>query len=324
MSKSALVRFLAAGLLSTAALVVPATAASAAALTSVGWSVSRPHPGDTAARYTWSFTTATSGSIKSVTMDVPAGTAGAALTVADAYGISAGGTANLAGTTVTYTMGAPVAVAAGVTVMLALDGFTNTATPGSYASTVTTRDNGAATIDTAGSNSVAISNNSTAVTVKVARSTGFTLSSNAFTLPLDPSVPALADRNYALTITVATNAASGYNLDTRIDHQLVGTANPGVNMSASSAGKATGYTGGSFPVNTFGYNVAVTGTGAVSGAGFAGTGYVGYTVPGETVVTAAGPTNGDTVTVTNRAKVDFLAKADSYTGTVTYTVTPSY
>jgi hypothetical protein len=321
MKSSALLRMVGAGLLVAGGLVVTAAPASAAALTNVGWSVSRPHPGDSAVRYSWNFTTASSNTIKSVAFDVPAGTAGASLTVADVFGITAGGTASLSGTTVTYTMASGLAVGAGVNVLVAIDGFTNTATPGTYASTVTTQTSVPAAIDTAGSNTVSIGNNSTAVTVKVARSTGFSLNTSAFTMMLDPSVPALTDRTQPVQLSVMTNAANGYTLDTRIDHQLQGS---GTTMGAASAGKATGFSGVAFPVNTFGYNVAVTGAGTVSGAGFGSTGYVGYTTAGETVVSATGPTNGDTVTLTNRARVDFLQKSDAYTGTVTYTVTPSY
>ena len=38
----------------------------------------------------------------------------------------------------------------------------------------------------------------------------------------------------------------------------------------------------------------------------------------------ATPTNGDTVVLTNRAMIDYTQKADTYTGRITYTVTPSY
>jgi hypothetical protein len=321
MKSSTVLRVLGAGLLAAGGLVVAGAPASAAALTTVGWSVSRPHPGDTGVRYSWNFTTAAPGTIKSVAFDVPAGTVGSALSMADVYGVTAGGSVALSGTTVTYTLASGLSVAAGVNVLLAVDGFTNTTTPGVYASTVTTQTSAPATIDTGGSNTVAIGNNATAVTVKVARSTGFALSTNAFTMLLDPSVPALTDRTQPVTVTVMTNAANGYTLDTRIDHQLQGT---GTTMPATSAGRATGFTGAAFPVNTFGYTVGVTGVGTVSGAGFASSGYAGYTTTGETVVSAAGPTNGDTVTLTNRARVDFLQKSDAYTGAVTYTVTPSY
>jgi hypothetical protein len=325
MQRTFLRRLVALAVITAGALTIVATPASAASLTAVGWSVSKPHPGDTAVRYTWNFTTATTGSIKSVTFSVPTGTAGAALSVVDAYGVGAG-TASLTGTTVTYTLTNDVSVSAGVSVLISIDGFTNTSTPGSYASTITTRDNTATTIDTAGSNTVAINNNTTQVLVQVARSTGFTLDTTAFNLLMDPTVPALADRSKAVSLTVATNASQGYTLTTKIDRQLTGTAHGTDVISAISAGKATGVATGSFSANRFGYNVTVGGggVGTVQGAGFASTGFVGYTTGGEVVVASTAPTNGDTVTITNRAKVDYQQPADTYTATVTYTITPSY
>ena len=320
MKRSLLVRIVGAGfLLAAVGLAIPA---SAAPLTNVGWSISKPHPGDPAARYSWNFTTASAGTVKSVAFDVPPGTAGSSLSVADIYGLTAGGTASLTGNTVTYTLGSGLSVSSGVNVLVSIDGFTNTATPGTYASTVTTQTAAPATIDTAGSNSVSINNNSTAVTVRVARSTGFSLSTGSFTMLLDPSVPALTDRTQPVSLSVMTNAANGYTLDTRIDHQLQGSG--GATMAAASSGKATGFSGVAFPVNSFGYAAGVTGVGTVTGAGFGSGGYVGYTTAGESVVSASGPTNLDTITLTNRARVDFLQKSDAYTGTVTYTVTPSY
>jgi hypothetical protein len=325
MHRTFLRRLLTLAVIATGALTVAATPASAAPLTAVGWSVSKPHPGDTSVRYTWNFTTATTGVIKSVTFSVPTGTAGATLSVVDAYGVGAG-TAALSGTTVTYTLTSEVSVSTGVSVLISIDGFTNTATPGSYASTVTTRDNTAATIDTTGSNTVPINNNTTQVLVQVARSTGFTLDTTAFNLLMDPTVPSLTDRSKAISLTVATNASQGYTLTTKIDRQLTGTAHGTDVLAAVSAGKATGAATGSFPANRFGYNLTVggDGVGTVQGAGFASTGFVGYTTAGEVVVSSAAPTNGDTVTITNRAKIDYQQPADSYTATVTYTITPSF
>ena len=318
-------RYLALAVLAAGSTLALATPASAATLTAVGWAVSQPHPGDVAARYTWNFTAATTGTVKSVTFTVPAGTAGASLTVVDAYGIGSG-TAALSGTTVTYTLGTATSIAAGVSMLISVDGFTNTATPGTYASTVTTRDASDATIDTAGSNSVDINANTTQVLVQVARSTGFNLDTTAFNLLIDTSMPALADRTNTITLTVATNASQGYGLVTKIDRQLTSAAHATDVIDAASAGKATGYAGGAFPTNKFGYHVAVSGgnVGAVQGAGFAGTGFVGYTTGGEVVVASAAPTNGDTITITNRARVDFRQAAGTYTATVTYIVTPGY
>jgi len=124
-------------------------------------------------------------------------------------------------------------------------------------------------------------------------------------------------------LAVATNSATGYTFGVKVDHQLTGVA-PANTFSAVSTGVATGVAAGSFPVNKFGYAVTGTGVGTVQGAGLA-TGYVGYTTaPGETVFSATGPTSGDTITITNRAKIGYQQSADTYTATITYTVSPTY
>ena len=155
----------------TTATVAVAAPAYAAALTNVSWSLSNPQPSSTSVRYTWSFTTATTGTIASVTFTVPAGTAGVP-SVVDVYGLT-GGSAALVGTTVTYTVTTPASVASGTSILVSLDGFTNTGTANSaYTSTVTTVVGGVNT-DTAASSAVGINSNTTAVNVVVARSTGW-------------------------------------------------------------------------------------------------------------------------------------------------------
>jgi len=76
--------------------------------------------------------------------------------------------------------------------------------------------------------------------------------------------------------------------------------------------------------NRFGFAASGTGVGTVQGAGLAGGNYVGYTTSGEVAFSATGPTNGDTIALVNRAKINNLQPADTYTGTITYTVTPGY
>jgi hypothetical protein len=323
MDLSLLGRLAAVTVLAVGALTAVAGPASAAGLTPVGWSVSKPHPGDTAVRYTWNFTTATSSVISSVTFTVPPGTpTDTALSVVDAYGVGAG-TVTIVGSTVTYSVTNPSSVAGGVSVLISIGGFTNTTTAGIYASTVTT-DNGGA-VDTGNSNNVTISPNSTDVVVVVAKSTAFTLDTTNFALQMDPTVAALADRSRAVVLTVATNASLGYALNARIDRQLTGAGHADV-LAAASTGQAVVLGAGLIPVNRFGYGVSVGGggVGTVQGAGFADGGVAGYTIAGEDVVVATAPTNGDVVTVTNRARIDYRQPAAVYTATVTYTVTPSY
>jgi hypothetical protein len=53
---------------------------------------------------------------------------------------------------------------------------------------------------------------------------------------------------------------------------------------------------------------------------------VGYTVAGEDVAIATGPTGaaGDTVVLNNRVAINYDTPSGVYTSTITYTVTPSY
>ena len=300
-----------------------AVPAQALALTNVAWSLSKPNPASTAVRYTWSFTTASAGTVASITFSVPAGTTGPALSVVDYYGVGVGTASLNTGTnTVTFSVTAPAAIAAGVNVLVSMDGFVNTNTAGTYASTVTTRTNVPATIDTAGSSNVTINTNTTLATVVVARATTFSNDTTGFTLLMDPSLPALADQSYPVHLAVATNSGTGYTLGVKVDHQLTGVA-PANTFAAVSAGVATGVASGSFPANKFGYAVSGTGVGTVQGAGLA-TGYVGYTTGYETVFSATGPTSSDAITITNRAKIGYQQSADTYTATITYTVSPTY
>ncbi|GIF22686.1 hypothetical protein BJ973_003007 [Actinoplanes tereljensis] len=299
-----------------------AAPAYAAALSGVSWSLSQPQPGVTGVRYTWSFTTATAGIIQSVTFTVPATTAGTP-SVVDVYGLT-GGSAALSGTTVTYTVTAPALVAGGTSVLVSMDGFTNTTNPGTYTSTVTTVVGGTNT-DTAASNAVTLNSNTTAVNVVVARSTAFTSDTTSFTMLMDPSVFALSDETRAVHLGIATNAANGYVLNVKTSQQLTGALHAGSHFTAATPDRTTGVSSGAFANGTFGYSLATTGLGTGTSSPLTSGLYVGYVGgTGDNVVSASGPTNGDTVTVTNRAKIDYTQPADNYSATVTYTVVPSY
>ncbi len=114
-------------------------------LTGLGWSSSATTTGTAGVAYTYSFTTASTSPISSITFTVPSGTAGASLSVTSTTGVPTG-TAALAGTTVTYTL-ATTQISAGTAVVLVIGGFTNTSTAGTYTSAVTTKD-ATTTVDT--------------------------------------------------------------------------------------------------------------------------------------------------------------------------------
>src|ERR1700727_2314626 len=90
--------------LSTTVLVAGiATPAFAGSLVSPGWAASATAPGTLGVDYTYTFTTASTSELDSVTMTVPDGTSGSpsAGTVTPA-GLADGGSVSLSGSTLTY------------------------------------------------------------------------------------------------------------------------------------------------------------------------------------------------------------------------------
>jgi hypothetical protein len=310
-----------------ATTMIGVTSASATALTDTTWSVSNNQTGATAVTYTFELTTATSGTIKTVTATVPANTGGT-VAAGQIWGLGAGA-ATLSGTTLTYTVTVPETVAAGIPLYIEFTGLTNTTTAtASATSTVTTNDATPTTIDTATSSpSVSFGAASTAVTVQIPKSLTFTNDTPSFTMQLDPSLTALSTVSKAVTVTVTTNAGQGYTLAAK-DTGLISGSNT---ITFASTGVATGVASASFAANTIGVSATKTIAGgslaAIQGAGLAVSGnYVGYTTGGETFLSASKPTGNtaDSLVLTNRVKIDYNTPAGTYTDTITYTATPSY
>lgn len=310
------------------ATMLVASPAGAAVLTNPSWSVSNSQVSATGVTYTFQFTTATAGTVGSVAMTVPAGTAGTPA-IASNYGVGAGSIA-LASNTLTYTVTSPASIAAGTPILISVSGLTNTSTAGDYTSTITTKDNASptpATIDSATTAAVTFGANNTAVTAVVAKSLTFTNNTSSFTWLLDPSLAALSDLTKDVTLTVKTNAGAGYTVAVKNSGLVSGT----YSIPAVSTGVATGVATASFGANKYGYKVAVTAggsSGAAAQSALATSGnYVGYTTgAGETAVSASGPTGNtaDSIVITNRVKIDYTTKAGTYADTITYIVTPSY
>src|SRR5437016_9318185 len=298
-------------------------AAQAAALTSVNWSVSNNQVSATAVTYSYSFKTATTGTIKTITFAVSGAGLGGAPAIVKNYGIPAGTVAR-SGQTITYTVTTAVSVAANIPIYIELSGLTNGSPAGGYTTSITTQTSVPATIDgPTTSNTVTLAANNTAVTVTLDKSLTFTLDTTAFTLAMDPSLPALADQSQNVGLTIQTNANSGYTLtvaDSATGLQNAGAGSPVI--AKVSSGKATSV---AWPGPTkFGYTV--TGTGATVDAAFSGSKYAGYVGAGEQIASRAGPTGGtaDTITIANRVAIDFTSATGDYTDTITYTVTPNF
>jgi hypothetical protein len=303
--------------------VLMAPTADAATLTNTTWSVSNNQVSATPVTYSYSFRTATTGTIKTVDFVVSgAGLAGTPAIVKN-YGIKAGTVARV-GQTITYTVTSPVSVAAATPIYVEFSGLTNSGTAGSYTTAITTKTAAPATIDgPTNTNAVTLAANNTAVTVTIAKSATFTIDTEAFTLAMDPSLPALADQSQTVGLTVLTNANSGYTLtvgDQATGLQSASTGNPSI--ARASVGKANSL---AWPgANKFGYTV--TGTGATVDAAFSGSKYAGYVAAGEQVASRANPTGGtaDTISIINRVAIDYGAPTGDFTDTVTYTLTPNY
>lgn len=300
-----------------------ASPANAGTLTNASWTVSNNQVGATAVIYGYSFTAATSGTIKTITFVVSGAGLGGTPTITRNFGVPSGGVARV-GQTITYTVTTPIIVTAGTPIYLEFGALTNSGTAGAYTTAITTQTAVPATIDTVSPGpTVTLAASNTAVTVSVAKSLTFTVNTAAFELDMDPSLPALADQAATVGLTVLTNAHSGYTLtvaDLVTGMQGALSGNPVI--AKVSAGKATSVTWPGAP--TFGYTV--TGTGATIDPAFSGSKYAGYVSTGEQIASRATATGGtaDTINIATRLAIDYSVAAGIYTDTLTYTVTPNY
>jgi hypothetical protein len=303
-------------------VALPGTA-NAAALTNLSWTVSNNQVSATNVTYSYSFRTATAGTIKTITFAVSgAGLAGAPA-IAKNYGVGAGTVAR-AGQTITYTVTSAAAIPANIPIYIEFSGLTNSGTAASYTTTITTQTAVPATIDGGTATpAVTLAANNTAITVTLAKSLTFTLDTTAFELDMDPSLGALADQSQAVGITVLTNANSGYTLTVSDNAAgLVSAASGTPTIADVSANKAGSVTWPGPPA----YGYTVSATGATADAAFSGSKYAGYTPGGEVVASHGGSTgaSADTITITNRVAVNYSVPATTFTDTITYTATPNY
>ncbi|MFL5936278.1 MAG: hypothetical protein ACJ744_10695 [Gaiellaceae bacterium] len=313
---------LAVTLITAAYLAFSVAGARAATPTNMSWTVSNNQVGVTGVTYSYSFTTATAGIIKSITFAVSGSGLAGTPTISRNFGIGAG-TVSRSGQTITYTVTSAVSVAAGIPIYLSFGGLTNSSTAASYTTTITTLTAASGTIDTGTTPAVTLAASNTAVTVAIAQSLTFTANSTAFELDMDPSLPALADQTATVGLTVQTNANSGYTLavaDSASGLQSGSAGNP--TIPKASAGKATSAAWPGAP--NWGYTV--TGSGPTIDPAFSGSKYAGYTTAGETIASRANSTGAstDTITLANRVAINYGVNAGVYSDTLTYTVTPNY
>jgi hypothetical protein len=311
------------------AVVTSQPAFAAGTLTNLSWATSNNQAAATAVNYSYSFKTTTAGVIKTISFTVSgAGLAGAPAIVV-AYGIGAGSVA-LAGQVITYTVTAAVNVAAGIPIFIEFSGLTNPAA-GSYTTAIATNTAAPAVIDSGTTPALVFAASNTAKTIVVAQSLTFTLDTTAFTLNMDPSLPALADQTYTSNMTILTNANSGYTLtvsDTAAGLQSAAAGNP--TIPQVSASMATAVAWPAAPANATGYTVTGTGVGdaffSVNAAFAGGTKYAGYRNAGDVVASSTKATgaSANTIAITDQTAVDYATASGTYTDTITYTATPNY
>lgn len=286
----------------------------------VDWQVSNSQTGATAATYSWTFTTATSATLGKMTFTVPSGTALSSPTET-VYGLS--GTSYsvaLSGTTVTLTITGGGTVPAGTNVAVVIDGFTNTTTAGTYTSTVSTFNTSGTAVDSGVSkNSVTFGSSGTKATVVVAKSLQFTNDTPSFTLAAFPDAGTVT---HTVNLGVRTNA-TGYTLSACAS-SLKDTAGKTL-PEASSLGASS-------LKNTFGVRSALSPSpnsrAALQGAFATAGNYVGLRSCSSAVnvsaATAATGNTPDALALTYATSINYGQPAGTYTGTITYTATPTY
>jgi sugar lactone lactonase YvrE len=285
------------------------------ATTMATWWVSSYVQSATNVSYAYDMTTVTAATLGSIAVTIPTGASGTP-TVNAAYGVPAGGTVSRSGTTVTYTLPAPLDVPAGVHIYVRFAGLTNPAT-GVQAGGVTTISDQGAIVDTAGTNSINFAASGAAYNPAVPRTA--TLGQPAsVTVSVSPVTAGLSDRTVASAFSIVSTAPRGYTLQV----QSSGFSGSEGTLIPISSGIATSVTSGTIPVNRFGYAVSMSGAGTVTAA--LGTKWAGFSSTPEQIVGTTVAAPSDTITLSLRAKLDYLTRAGTYNGTVTYTLTPSY
>ncbi|MBC7519145.1 MAG: hypothetical protein H7248_09780 [Microbacteriaceae bacterium] len=297
--------------------------AQAAGLSNASLGMSTNQSGATNVTYTAQFTTASTAVISRFTFDH--NTPQPALGIGTAYGLGAGTISDTAGT-ISYTLNAPTVVAANTPVYLEFTGMVNGTDPQTVTFTTWMGATPPVVVDTVGSIPLVTGSSDTTVTVQVGRTLAFTSDTPAYTLLMDPSLPALADVSKTVNLTIRTNTGEGYAVSMKniglktsgfgaASHSILASGNSSVGAFAATA-------------NRFGVHATATTTKsrAALNAAYAGANISGYSPAGATVMTATEATGNtaDTIALTNRVKIDYSTPAGTYTDTITYTASPAY
>ena len=307
----------------TAALTLTDLGPAGAAIASeTNWALTNNQVGASNVTYSYSFKTASAGTVRTVTFLVSGSGLAGTPAIEQSYGIGAGSVTRT-GQTITYTVASAVSVPSGTAIYIEFSGLTNSLVSGSYVTTITTEDPSGAAIDAGTTPSVVLSADDTEVTVAIGETMTFSIDQTSFELDLDPSVPALADQSDPVELTVLSDAHSGYSLVVSdlpggLQSSAVGTPT----IPRVSSGKADSVAWPGSP----GFGYTVTGVGATIDPAFSNSKYAGYTSAGEEVASRPGSTGGtaDTITITNRVAINYSIPAGLYSDSLTFTVTPNY
>lgn len=206
-------------------------------------------------------------------------------------------------------------------------GVTTNATPGQYLVTVKTQDSGSTDIDSATVATAVISNDQIVVTATVPPTFSFTLSGNTDTFSGNLDIASVIS-TAGKTVTLATNAGNGWivwakDLNAGLTSAATGQTIPTAGSIDGSPSTLSAGTAGYVLDTDLTTDSATAGTGTVSiageynGVGTASGGTLSNTAY-QPVASANGPTDGDVITLIERAAISGLTKAAAdYTDTLT-------
>ena len=320
-------------LLATLGLAV-AAGSTAYAMSGTTWDVSQSQAGTAGVTYSWVFSAGTTATVGSVQMTVPTGTDLSSAALGSVYGLGAG-TLTTSGTTITYTVTAPVSVASGTGVYISVSGITNTATAGAYTSSVATFNTAGpppAQIETGTSQSVTIATTSVSAQVVVPESTDVTI-----TLPptgvTSVVSPYAASTTSPIAVTLATNATHGLTLSEDATASLTDAAGATIGACPSTGVALGGLDGGCWGFVSPGSTDwdAASSVPASTPAGLtwqptaaANTVVGSGTAPSIALASSTGYLDSGTVNLAFAAVTSDAAPPGDYTGSFELVATPSY
>ena len=275
--------------------------------------------------HTYTFTTASTSQLSSITMSVPSGTGGTpTIGTVTPSAVATGGSVALSGSTLTYSF-TPSTISAGTAISIRISGLTTTVSPGRYTSSIATK-NGASAIDSGTTAGVTIAAQSLTFTnVCAAPTVSCTVDANGSTQITLLVIPGWATASTAsVELSVQTNAANGYRVQARMS-PLTRVGGENALAQASTVGSA------SKPLDQFYASATLSSPGTSAavlctpyGSATPNVGHPTSLASSIWIATASTGNGTDHVIVKNAFQLASTQAAGRYTGTITYTVEPLY